>query len=915
MTERQPRMVDRWFPVEAVNKAVGTAEGSGRSEKAFFTWFASRPIAQARAAVLTALLPDDEALRPLVAAAVVQGDKAALERLAALATVECLGRPPVVLDPFSGRGIISLEAARLGCTAVGLDYSPVATLAGRLLADFPLRDWTEEVPLPFKSDEMRAVLSTQPRLVSDVRTVLAEVGRRVTEAMAPHFPANQDGRRPWGYLWAVTIPCDACRRRFPLIGSFALRHPYHRTGDLGQAFRLLVEGDSWRVEIFDGVPDQIPPNATAAGKKGKSARCPFCQHNHPLATVKAKGFAGQYEDVPLLAAESLSATKKVFRVLRPEELDAATGITVTDLEQFGTLSAVPDEAIPPGNEDTVRASGHGYRRYGDLMNRRQTRHFVETVRAIRACHGEMTQAGLSAEYAAALSCYASANLVRRMRRSTRGAKLLSHGSRAGVKQNRVQTDHVFSDESKVAFQCDYFETGLGDGPGTWDSIAETGVAALQRHLRGLTGRPAKLRRGSAMGLPYRDGTVDVVVTDPPYSNMIDYLDASDLFYVWLKRVLFDVAPDLFARPDGVQDKADEIIVKRGNAPGEHRTREFYERSLSRAFAEARRVLRPEGTLVVVYGHSDPDAWKRLLRALYDAGFVVTSTWPSRTETADTGVASIKVTVSIGCRVAPPTRPTATAAQVDREVADAVKARARQWERDGLALTDQMMAAYGPAMEVYGRYSSILQPDGDVAPIERYLTLARAAARDAAALKVDEIPLETFDDLTRFAVFWMRLHGRGNVPKGEAVFLAQADGLRLDDVRDGLLDGSTAGYKLTLDAPAKVTGASKVFDVVRAMAQARRDGGSDEVAGVLAAAERSPDDEQVWAVIHELTRQLPPGDRDAMALAGIQRTAATIRRQVDDIATGKAKGQPQGQFSFAVDGPAEGLVDGPADREQ
>ena len=154
------------------------------------------------------------------------------------------------------------------------------------------------------------------------------------------------------------------------------------------------------------------------------------------------------------------------------------------------------------------------------------------------------------------------------------------------------------------------------------------------------------------------------------------------------------------------------------------------------------MLRPDGHLVVVFGHSDPDAWRRLLGALHDAEFVVTSSWPSRTETASTGVASIKVTVTIGCRVAPPNRRVATAAQVDREVAEAVKAAVREWDRDGLALYDQLMAAYGPAMAVYGQYSKILKPDGQPAELDRYLTLARAAVRDAAALRLDELPLET-----------------------------------------------------------------------------------------------------------------------------------------------------------------------------
>jgi putative DNA methylase len=219
----------------------------------------------------------------------------------------------------------------------------------------------------------------------------------------------------------------------------------------------------------------------------------------------------------------------------------------------------------------------------------------------------------------------------------------------------------------------------------------------------------------------------------------------------------------------------------------------------------------------------------------------------------------------------------------------VKARARQWQMEGLALPDQLMAAYGPAMEVWGRYESVLQTDGRVAPIDRYLLLARTAVREAAALRIDEIPLESFDDLTRFALFWMRLYQRGTVPKSEAVFLGQADGVDLGEVRDELLEESKAGFRLTLQPPQRVGSSSKVFDVVRAMVAAWRAGGGEGVAEVLATAERSPGDEQVWAVVHELSHQLPPSDRDAVSLAGIQRMAVSIQRQVRGMRA--ADGEP------------------------
>lgn len=255
---------------------------------------------------------------------------------------------------------------------------------------------------------------------------------------------------------------------------------------------------------------------------------------------------------------------------------------------------------------------------------------------------------------------------------------------------------------------------------------------------------------------------------------------------------------------------------------------------------------------------------------------MTSSWPSRSENASTGVASIKVTVTIGCRVAPSTLSVATAAQVDREVTEAVKAACREWDREDLALTDQLMASYGPAMAVYGRYSTVLKPDGTRADLDRYLTLARAAVRDATALRLDELPpLETFDATTRFAVFWQRLYARAVVPKGEARFQAQADNLRLEDLRGPLLTESKAGFRLRLDQPTQISPRSSTFETVRAMAAAWDAGGTEAVAETMATAERNPNDAHLWAVVAEINRQLPDSDQIAKALAAIVRNAGTI----------------------------------------
>ena len=192
------RMIERWFPCQEVSENSATGWGSGRTEKALFTWFAARPSAQARAAVLCSLLPwPDEPLRQaelqaLVRLAMTDRDAGQEDVIAMLEQYFPAGAR--VLDPFSGRGMIPLEAARLGLAAFGIDYSPVATLAGLLLADFPFRDWSHEPDLlegevapGGKGDR---VIDPRPRLVRDIDRVLRAIGSRARDRHAGLLPTS-----------------------------------------------------------------------------------------------------------------------------------------------------------------------------------------------------------------------------------------------------------------------------------------------------------------------------------------------------------------------------------------------------------------------------------------------------------------------------------------------------------------------------------------------------------------------------------------------------------------------------------------------------------------------------------------------------------------------------------------------------
>ena len=911
------RMIERWFPCEEVSQQSATGWGSGNGEKSLFTWFAARPLAQARAAVLTSLLPwpDDlpEQLRlqTLVRKAMQSRDACHAEIVAELARHYPDGA--ALLDPFSGRGMIPLESARFGVKTWGTDYSPVATVAGQLLADYPLRDWSNEPDLPFEG-YLRPF--TGDRLASDVAFFLKAVGERWASAMAPFYPAH-NGKQPWGYLWAVTLPCQECGRRFPMTGSLLLRREATRGGVSrpGQSYRIDVdkEAGTWSIAVHDGPPQGLPTRVVAEGKSrfdasGKVAVCPFCEHTHSKEVHTRLAASGQGQDALLLVADHDTAVGKLFRVPTDAERDAANTAAAALLVEppfAGGLPAVPHETIPPGNTWTIQPLIYGAKTFGDLCCTRQTLGFVRLARTISDMGSELQRAGLSCDYACALCGYATSVLVRKMKYSTRGATVQI--MRAGG----VKVNHVFgSSESSIGYSYDFFEAGVGEGAGSWSSLISDAIRLLYEvRLSGSV--PAKVFRSSATRLPLHNEVLNAVVTDPPYDAMIEYADASDLFYVWMKRALSTTQPDFAFTMDsnGAQEKDEEAIVKKGGgrAQGDHRTKEHFRKTITYALMEVRRVIKADGIVTIVFGHGEPDAWHRLLKAISGANLVLTGSWPAQTEAGGgDGSTNITTTLTMCCRPAPLNRPVGKLTEVTVAVEAEIKERIPLWERSGLALTDQLMASAGPAMEIVGRYESILDRSGEIVEADRFLLIARRAVQDAAHIEIDNLPLQTFDARTQFALFWLRLYGRRPAAQSEARWQALVAGLTLADLK-GVLHTDANGARLARADQAvtarKILDAhSATIDVVFALAHAWQQGGRDAAGVILGVSGRDQTDNYLWATIAYLCARLPDGDTDKASWTSLQRAQNSLRvaagqTQVDNIIREKKERDGRSQMSL------------------
>jgi putative DNA methylase len=305
---------------------------------------------------------------------------------------------------------------------------------------------------------------------------------------------------------------------------------------------------------------------------------------------------------------------------------------------------------------------------------------------------------------------------------------------------------------------------------------------VSRCWNGRAGRASgsgTVRQGSATAIPLPDQSVAYVVTDPPYYDAVPYASLSDFCYVWLRRMLHDLHPDLFRWP--LTPKAEECIMDPGPPPpGEpEKTKEFFETTMERALAECRRVLRPDGVAVVLFAHKGTAGWEAMLNALLRAGWTVTNSWPIETERGARmrakNSAVLASSVFLVCRPRPENAGVGEWRRVLEEMHRKVAAWLPRLEKEGIHGADAIFACIGPALEVYSRYERVETASGQMIPlgdvsngngkiIQRgYLSYVwEAVAREA----LKDFPTDEPD--ARVTGFWLwTLRGRINGAVGEA----------------------------------------------------------------------------------------------------------------------------------------------------
>ena len=228
--------------------------------------------------------------------------------------------------------------------------------------------------------------------------------------------------------------------------------------------------------------------------------------------------------------------------------------------------------------------------------------------------------------------------------------------------------------------------------------------------------PATVFQGSSTELTQlQDGSIDLVITDPPFGGLLHYSELADYFYVWLRLVLKSKYPDIFG-PE-FTPKAMEVVANRAREPED--ADGFYQRLLTQCWREAHRILKPSGILAFTFHHSEDEPWVAVLESLFDAGYYLEATYPIRSDETkgegEFGSKTIEYDIIHVCRKRTEEPKAVSWGRMRREVMADVRqlqAMLESHAKEGLPAADIQVIRRGKALEYFSRhYGKVFVDDG------------------------------------------------------------------------------------------------------------------------------------------------------------------------------------------------------------
>ena len=778
-TPWKKKLIEVALPLDAIN-AESAREKSIRHghPSTLHLWWARRPLAACRAVLFAQLVDDPSAHTdrfPTEAEQDAERERlfGIIERLVKWensTNAEVLEEaraeirncfpdgPPPILDPFAGGGSIPLEAQRLGLEAHASDLNPVAVLINKALIEIPPR-WANQRPVHPDADN-RTRWNGAEGLAEDIRLygqwMRDEAERRIGHLYPKATLPDGSKANVIAWIWARTVTCPnpACGATMPLVRSLWLS----KKKDKEAWARPVVDGRSVRFEIGTGAAGpEVDGTVSRTG-----ATCLCCQSAVPLGHIRSEGRAGRL-GAQLVATVAEGDRQRIYRAPSDEHVAAARVSAPEDVPE----SRLPDQALG------FRVQAYGMTHHADLFTNRQLTALTTFSNLVGEARdrvaADAAAAGLDPDPASAYADGVATYLAFLVSNTADDLSTIvtwrsGHGTGA--------TRSTFARQA-LPMVWDFAEANPLVGATGDPTSAARAVADVVESTRSTT-------LGSVVAADARHSTTRAVVaTDPPYYDNIGYADLSDFFYVWLRRSLGGVHSELFGTM--VTPKADELIATPYRHDGSKMKAEtYFEDGFVDVFGRLRETSPSDLPMTLFYAFKQSDdvgddglgstGWSTMLEGLAAAGWMVTATWPMRTERSARSVAigtnSLASSVVLACRARPETAGVTDRQGFIRALQQELPGPLHELQKANIAPVDLRQAAIGPGMAVFSRFAKVIEPDGSAMRVRTALGLINQM--------LDQVLSEqesAFDAETRWAIHWFSQFFSDEGPYGTAEQLA------------------------------------------------------------------------------------------------------------------------------------------------
>ena len=828
------KLIEVSLPLEVINIASAKEKGNpflkGHS-RSIHQWWARRPLAAARA-VLFAQLVDDPSSRPelfpteeakaqerqrlfRIIEEMVQWENTTNETVLESAREEIrrswrrtcednkdhpraaeLFNPeklPAFHDPFAGGGSIPLEAQRLGLEAHASDLNPVAVLINKAMIEIPPK-FAGNPPVNPEARQGKgstnAVWKGAAGLAEDVRYygkwMRDEAEKRighlypkieVTAEMVRERPDLKPylGRKLTviAWLWAHTVksPNPAfVDVDVPLACTFILSCKKSREAYVEPVF----VGDGYRFTVKAGTPPETSKNGTTAGKRG-AFLCLMSGVPVTYDHIRSEGKAGGL-GARMMAIVAEGDRGRVYLSSTPDHVRAS---------DTAKPCVVPN--TPLEGKVAVNVPGYGINTFADLFTDRQLvalTTFSDLVGEARECvRRDAVASGMpdngtplrdggagATSYSEAVGVFLAFAI----------SKQADYGNTICTwNPTNQNVGHLFTRQA-IPMAWDFPEASPIEGGLAYSAISN-GIAECIELL------PSPLNTAAA-GRAFQEdyagnqpvGFSSILSTDPPYYDNISYADLSDFFYVWLRRSLRTVFPDLFTTLSTPKDR--ELVATPYRLGDKKKAEAFFLDGMTRAMQRLAEQTHPAFPVTVYYAFKQSEnksdvgiystGWESFLEAAITAGFLISGTWPMRTERGARAVAiganALASSVILVCRPRPTHAPTATRREFIDTLRSELPEALRKMQAGNIAPVDLAQASIGPGMAVFTRYAQVLDASAAPVTVQEALSLINQTLDEVLADQEG-----AFDADTRWALAWFEQSGFDPGDFGVAETLSKA----------------------------------------------------------------------------------------------------------------------------------------------